>query len=192
MWSGRSPRPVWAVLGATISAQMAVAPLLFLWFGSVALLAPVSNLLAAPLVAASTAVGGIGAVTGWNVAIAAGGWLAGVVLGIAHVAAGLPRVSRGSAVPVAAVIALCIRYRWLRPVGAVAAIVIVAVGIAPTAPPDRPVVAFLDVGQGDATMFRGPDGETILVDGGPDPLLLRRYLSEFGIGHIDLLVISHR
>ncbi len=49
----------------------------------------------------------------------------------------------------------------------------------------------LDVGQGDAILLRGPAGEVILVDGGPDPAVLRRALLTRGIRRIDLLVATH-
>ena len=60
----------------------------------------------------------------------------------------------------------------------------------PTAGQDRVVVAFLDVGQGDAILVRSPEGKTALIDAGPSrqivPLLERR-----GVTSIDLAVVSH-
>jgi competence protein ComEC len=47
-----------------------------------------------------------------------------------------------------------------------------------------------DVGQGDATLIRS-DGVVALVDTGPDPTLLAACLDDLGIGHIDLLVLTH-
>jgi len=52
---------------------------------------------------------------------------------------------------------------------------------------------FLDVGQGDATLLITSDGKTILVDGGPDNLLLRR-LSQYlpyWQRRIDYILVSH-
>ena len=54
-------------------------------------------------------------------------------------------------------------------------------------------VIFLDVGQGDATFIKAPDGRTILIDGGPDNSILR------GLGKnmpfyrrsLDFVIISH-
>lgn len=54
-------------------------------------------------------------------------------------------------------------------------------------------IDFLDVGQGDATLVKIPGGQKILIDAGPDNLVLRR-LSEklkFFERTIDLVIISH-
>ncbi|MBI4199979.1 MAG: DNA internalization-related competence protein ComEC/Rec2 [Chloroflexi bacterium] len=55
-------------------------------------------------------------------------------------------------------------------------------------------VSVLDVGQGDAILLRGPGGQQVLVDGGPDPRRLLQALGErmpFWDRTIDLLVLSH-
>jgi len=52
----------------------------------------------------------------------------------------------------------------------------------------------LDVGQGDAILVRTPGGRTILVDGGPDPVLLTSRLGPappFWQRRIDLVVATH-
>ncbi len=192
LWAGRKPRPVWAVLGATISAQVAVAPLLLLWFGSIPLMAPITNLLAAPVVALSTAVGGIGAVLHLGILVRAGTMLASLVLAIARTAAELPQLDLGRALALTVPAVLALRIGPLRPVLLGIVALMVTVSIAPAKPPGVPTVHFLDVGQGDATLFVGPSGETVLVDGGPDPGVLRSHLRRFGVRRIDLLIISHR
>ena len=192
LWVGRRPRQVWAVLGATISAQVAVAPLLLLWFGSLPLMAPVTNLLAAPVVALSTAVGGIGAVLHLGFLVRAGTMLASLVLMIARTAAELPQLNLRQTLALTVPALLALRIGPLRPVLLGVVALIVTVSIAPAKAPGVPTVHFLDVGQGDATLFVGPSGETVLVDGGPDPGVLRSHLREFGIRRIDLLIISHR
>lgn len=192
LWAGRSPRPVWAVLGATISAQAAVAPLLLLWFGSIPLMAPVTNLLAAPVVALSTAVGGIGAVLHLGFLVRIGTMLASLVLMIARTAAELPQLDLRQTLALAVPAVLAVWIGPIRPVLLGVVVVMVMGSIAPAKPPRVPTVHFLDVGQGDATLFVGPSGETVLVDGGPDPGVLRSHLRRFGIRRIDLIIISHR
>jgi competence protein ComEC len=55
-------------------------------------------------------------------------------------------------------------------------------------------VFFLDVGQGDAILIRSPSGRVVLVDGGPDPLLLGARLGQilpFWQRRLDLVVATH-
>jgi competence protein ComEC len=60
--------------------------------------------------------------------------------------------------------------------------------------PDRKLhVSFLDVGQGDATLIQTPNGQDILIDGGPDPQKINLELSErlpFWDRTIDLVVCT--
>jgi competence protein ComEC len=54
-------------------------------------------------------------------------------------------------------------------------------------------VSYLDIGQGDAALIRTPNRKNILIDGGPDNLILYR-LGErlpFYVRHLDYLIISH-
>lgn len=54
-------------------------------------------------------------------------------------------------------------------------------------------VYFLNVGQGDATLIRGPDGENIIIDGGPGQNILKE-LSEtlpYFDNAIDWLILTH-
>jgi competence protein ComEC len=55
-------------------------------------------------------------------------------------------------------------------------------------------VSFLDVGQGDAILITAPDGQQILVDGGPSPTALASALGRempFWDRSIDLLIMTH-
>ena len=61
-------------------------------------------------------------------------------------------------------------------------------------PDERLQIHFLDVGQGDAILVRTPEGHTVLVDGGPDPLVLASQLGKilpFWQRRIDMLVLTH-
>jgi competence protein ComEC len=192
LWRERRPRFLWATLGATMAAQAAVAPLLLVHFGAVPLLAPLTNLVAAPLVAAATALGGIGALLGADRIVGLAAVLAGIVLHLARGAADLPQLGIGAVVLIGALGSLAAVWRGLRPVLAAVAVIVVGLAVVPAGPPGGPVVSFLDVGQGDAALLRGPGGEVILIDGGPDPVLLRSHLRSAGVRRIDLLIVTHR
>jgi competence protein ComEC len=83
----------------------------------------------------------------------------------------------------------------LRPrVLAVATILALGVLTMATRPDGRLHVLALDVGQGDAILAVAPTGETLLVDGGPDPDLVLRRLGEelpFWQRRIDVMVLTH-
>jgi len=69
----------------------------------------------------------------------------------------------------------------------------------PAAPPARPTVRALDVGQGDAVLLQAPDGAAILVDGGgsPDPefdvgeKIVLPALRVLRIAALDAVVLTH-
>ncbi|HKS24114.1 MAG TPA: DNA internalization-related competence protein ComEC/Rec2 [Thermoanaerobaculia bacterium] len=59
-----------------------------------------------------------------------------------------------------------------------------------TRTPEGTRLTMLDVGQGDAILYRS-GGKTILVDGGPRPLTLLPLLADRGVRRIDVVVLSH-
>ena len=62
-----------------------------------------------------------------------------------------------------------------------------------TMPDDKLHVSFLDVGQGDAILIQTPNGQDILIDGGPDPQKINLELSKklsFWDRTIDLIVCT--
>jgi competence protein ComEC len=66
--------------------------------------------------------------------------------------------------------------KWLVLPLLVAAILVWSVAL--TMPDDKLHVSFLDIGQGDAILIQTPDGQDILIDGGPDPQKISLELSE--------------
>jgi competence protein ComEC len=65
--------------------------------------------------------------------------------------------------------------------------------VALTMPDDKLHVSFLDVGQGDAILIQTPNGQDILIDGGPDPQKINLELSKklpFWDRTIDLIVCT--
>ncbi|MEV0633700.1 ComEC/Rec2 family competence protein [Streptomyces sp. NPDC050619] len=58
-------------------------------------------------------------------------------------------------------------------------------------PPPGWRLAMCDVGQGDATVLAAGDGTGVVVDAGPDPMLVDHCLSALGITRIPLVVLTH-
>lgn len=178
-------------LSVTAGAQAAVAPLILLHFGSVPLMSPLANLVAAPLVAASTVLGAVG-VAGISPAVELGAWLAELVLHIARGAAVWPQLPPWQAVLVSIGGLLMVRWPVLRHVVVVvgAAAVVTAVLAGRPDLPDTGVVVF-DVGQGDSILIHGGGERFALVDGGPDPVLLSERLRTYGVTALELVVLTH-
>jgi competence protein ComEC len=177
-------------LGPTLAAQGAVTPLLLGSFGTVPLISPLSNLIAAPLVSVVTVLGGLGTLTGLDPLVAGAVGLAGVILDLAHVAAGFPQLGAAGLVVIVAIV-VAARSSRMRPWLALAAALSLVSGglggeiVAP------PAVVFLDVGQGDASLIISSDGSAVLVDAGPEPPVLASALRRYGVDRIDLLVVTH-
>jgi competence protein ComEC len=79
-------------------------------------------------------------------------------------------------------------------IGVLALMVILAWIAAFQMPDGRLHVVFFDVGQGDAIFIQCPDGQQILVDGGPDPSALLSRLGTkmpFWDRSLDLVILTH-
>lgn len=190
LWTDRSPRLVWGVLSATAAAQAAVMPLLLLHFGSVPLFAPLANVLAAPLVTASTALAGVGVLVGWTLPLLLAEMSAAAVLTLARIAGEWPQLGFLGVLIVAGVASLA-RSAALRPFIVGVSLCAGVLVLVPPGPPGLPTVTFLDVGQGDSVLLHDPTGAVALIDGGRDPEVLAAALRRYGVRRVDLLVASH-
>jgi len=187
MW----PRWVWQALGAAIGAQIVVAPILLMHFGSIPLVSPLANLIAGPVVAVTTAVAALAVMVGWSGLVSLAGFGAGFVLVVARLAAEWPQLGWVGAAGVAALVGMALR-RSLRPLATAVAVGVIALPVVGWhGPPTAPTMTVLDVGQGDATLIEDPSGATALVDGGRDPFVLAQALRSRSIRRIDLLVVTH-
>ncbi|MFZ0015316.1 MAG: ComEC/Rec2 family competence protein [Acidimicrobiia bacterium] len=178
-------------LAVTAGAQVAVAPLLLVHFGSVPLMSPVVNLVAAPLVTAATLLGAV-SVAGLTPVLPVATALAHAVLALARAASGWPQLDLSGLIVIAVGAGV---WAW-RPssrslLAFPAAMALAWSLIAPQSTVPVGGVAVLDVGQGDAILLNGGEGHYALVDGGPDPVVLLDRLDAYGVTHIELVVLTH-
>ena len=216
----RVPGPVADAIAVTAAATLATAPLMALHFEQVSLASLPANLVAAPAVAPVMWLG-MGSIALAQLAPALceplnvlNGSLLAYLEWVAHVAAQPP----AAALPVriggpaglaaaylagAAVLALAARAwrragprRRLALPAALAAVPLAALALVvadPSPAPPRPgelVVSFLDIGQGDATLLQR-NGTSLLVDTGPPGGPIVRRLAEAGVQRLDALLITH-
>ncbi|MER7492340.1 ComEC/Rec2 family competence protein [Streptomyces pharetrae] len=211
---GVPPRPAEA-LAAAAAAQAVCAPVVAVLSARVSLVAVPCNLLAECALAPATVLG-FAALAAAPVAMPVAralawcaGWPAGWIAGIARTGAALPGAGvdwPGSwagaglllCVTVAVVVAgrRLLRHPWLCVAGGL--LLVLAVVQPPPLtrvitgwPPPGWRLALCDVGQGDATVLAAGQGTGVVVDAGPDPVLVDRCLRGLGITRIPLVVLTH-
>ena len=204
------PRGLSDAVALTLAATIGTAPVSAAAFGTVSPVGLVANVLVAPLVAPITWIGMVAASVaqlsergGGLIAVAAGP-PAALVLAVGRRCAALPGAQIGAGVlPVAAttiaLVAAVLFERARRPVVVAATVALLAVlarltvlAPDPLPPPARGVlrVAFLDIGQGDATLVQSGDHAMLVDSGPPDGPVLAR-LRDLGVRRLDVLVATH-
>jgi len=196
----------------TVVCWVVTSPVVAHHFQRISLVAPLANLLAAPLVSAIV-VSGIGGLVllpvfpaGGDLAVRFGSFLSDLVVRVSDWCAALPMAATTTPAPGVALtmamtgfalVLLLPAHRWKR-LGAVAllgvAVLLVAHGLHERWRSDRLDVWFASVGQGDAAIVRMPGGKVWVIDQGPPgrgrmvvaPLLRRAW-----VGRVDVLVASH-
>ncbi|MFF3306862.1 ComEC/Rec2 family competence protein [Streptomyces sp. NPDC002952] len=211
----RVPPRVSEALAAAAAAQVLCAPVVAVLSARVSLVAVPCNLLAEFAVAPATVLG-FAALAAAPVAMPVAkalawcaSWPVGWIADIARTGAALPGAgvdwpgSWTGALLLALVTAVVVlvgrrlvRHPWL--CGVCAVLFLLAVVQPPPLtrvitgwPPPGWRFAVCDVGQGDATVLAAGDGTGVVVDAGPDPVLVDRCLSELGITRIPLVLLTH-
>ncbi|EKX64710.1 DNA internalization competence protein ComEC/Rec2-like protein [Streptomyces ipomoeae 91-03] len=211
---GVPPRPAEA-LAAAGAAQAVCAPVVAVLSAKVSLVAVPCNLLAEFAVAPATVLGfatmaaapvamPVAEVIAWCAS-----WPADWIADIARTGASLPGAGvewpgswTGALLLVlVTVVVVFVGRRLVSHPWAVGACLVVFVLVVVQPPPLTRVItgwpppgwrfAMCDVGQGDATVLAAGDGAGVVVDAGPDPVLVDRCLTALGITEVPLVVLTH-
>ena len=211
-------------LVATLAAQVFTLPLILYHFGRLSLTMPLANLLVLPVQPAVMATGGVATLLGllWLPAGTVAGWCAWLFLTYTiHVVETLSSFPFSSvdigAVPAGLVwsyygaMALVLWARKRRAqwdvwqvarrylstkvtLGALSLVAVLLWASVLSLPDGYLHVRFLNVGQGDAILIVTPDGQQVLIDGGPSPAALLSAVGRampFWDREIELVMLSH-
>jgi competence protein ComEC len=223
-WAKRLAKLLSEGLLLTVAAQITTLPLVVYHFGHVSRVSPLSNLLILLVQPPLMALGGLATAAGvlflplgqvaawlsfpflwWTIraveatarfpgaSIEAGLSLPGLVViytilagltGLAPRLGGFEGLRRGLTAKLALKASLA----------SAGVSLLLAISLIHSSPDGRLHVAFLDVGEGEAILIQTPSGRHILVDGGPDPALLRSHLGRrlsFWRRSLDLVFATH-
>jgi len=213
--AGWLPRPWAEAVAVPLAAQVACTPLVAGLSGQVSLVAVLANLVVAPVVGPATVLGLLGGLVGLAVPPAgavlgwAAGWCAWWIVLVAEQGSRLPTAAVGWPTGLAGLSVLtflCLVVlgrvdRLLRHRGPAlgAAVLLVAVIVLPTSPWDRLtgwppqgwVLVMCDVGQGDGLVLEAGAGAALVVDVGPDPILIDRCLRRLRVESVPAVVLTH-
>ncbi|MEV6752137.1 ComEC/Rec2 family competence protein [Streptomyces sp. NPDC051214] len=202
-------------LAAAAAAQAVCAPVVVVMAARVSLVAVPCNLLAEVAVAPATVLGfATLAVAPFAMPVAkalawCASWPTGWIADIARTGAALPGSGvdwpggwRGGLLLALATVGVVmvgrrlVRHPWL---SAACALLLLLAVVQPAPltrviagwPPPGWRFAMCDVGQGDATVLAAGDGAGVVVDAGPDPVLVDRCLRSLGVTRVPLVVLTH-
>jgi competence protein ComEC len=205
------PRWLAEAIAVPAAAQLACTPLVAAISGQVSLVAVLANLLVAPAVGPATVLGLAGGLLGlaWpasgSVLGTLAAWCVAWIVLVARRGAALPAAALDwgtGALPLALLTALTVaaallgprllRRRWT----GLACCTLLVAGVlvrppTPGWPPRGWVLVACDVGQGDALVLHAGAGTGVVVDAGPDPVVVDHCLRRLGVHDVPLLVLTH-
>lgn len=204
-----APRWVAEGLAIPLSAQIATQPIVTWLSGEVSLVGVLANVAAGPFVGPTTVLGFAAACTVFlpSVSVVFGwlaGWCAQPILWVASIGAGLPSSTMAwepglmgvllmAVVSAAGAVLLTPLLRHAL-ASFVAFCLLLGAILARPSPPGWPgawSVAFCDVGQGDATVFRVDSTTAVLVDTGGESQPVIDCLHGLGVNELAMIVITH-
>ncbi|WP_166442076.1 ComEC/Rec2 family competence protein [Nakamurella flava] len=203
----------WAqLLCIPVAAQLATLPVIVAISGSISLVGVLANVLVAPVVAPALLVGMAAALCGpwWpsaaQVLVAVAGWLLDWMATVAHTLARWPVAAlpwpatpAGVTVLVMLLLGAVAALRRRRPrhlllaalvgvLGVLLPVKVVGVGW----PPPGWLLVACEVGQGDAMVLStGDPGTAVVVDTGPDPVVMDACLDRLGVTTVAVLMLTH-
>jgi len=212
------PRPLAVACAVPLAAQVACTPIVAGLSSQLSLVSLPANLLVAPAVAPATLAGAAASVVapwwtwGGQVLGHVAGGCAWWIVEVARVSAGLPGAARtlGGIGPLAmlalivasglavVLVPKILRRRWL--VLGLTVLLTIAIlhprGLRGALdrgswPPPGWVLVACDIGQGDALVIRAGPSSAMVIDAGPDPLLMDRCLDRLEVRQVPVLVLSH-
>jgi competence protein ComEC len=208
---GRLPEALAAGIALTVAATVATAPLMSFHFGRVSLVSLLANVAALPAIAPVMWIGMLCAAVAQvsllpaELMNAVDAYLLAYVTSIARWSAGLPaavwplRIGTAAALAASYAVIGLLAAAWLdrRRRAALVGMAALLVGCGAALaherippPPSRFTATFLDIGQGDATLFQAP-GASLLIDGGPAEGNVVGKLRDHGVRALDVVVLTH-
>ncbi len=187
------PKPLAQATAPPIAAMLFCSPIIVAISGFLSPMSIVANILAAPVVAAITIVGFMGALLSpilpgfaHLLVLVVKPFAAWIVL-VAHWCASFP----GFALSVVVVLLFTSIFFLPKRILTLFIICILTITWVQRFPAGDWDVANCDVGQGDAMVLYLGDHKGIVIDTGPDPALMDRCLQRLGIDEIPLLILTH-
>ncbi len=194
-------------IAMTLAATLLTIPISTATFSQFPLIAPISNVVATPILTLLCGLGIVSAFVSWIPLLGQimGFCMAGIAEAFAFLARGLQAIpyscipSDGNSMIVGFLIVLMCIFLWVlwpKPpvmntlVSAIGVLVLVAITFSVVVYQPKSQIIMLDVGQGDAIVIKS-EHHSVLIDTGNQTTRLKKALARNGLTHFDAVVITH-
>ncbi len=198
----KMPTIIASALALPISAMLFCSPILVALSGYLSPISIVANLLAAPAVAPITILGFIATLLASFLPIVSNFLIflirfpAGFIASVAHWAADFPVITMrtgriGFLVVVGLILIWWLFHKYRKVIFIFFFVLILGIAWLGRWPAGDWQVANCDIGQGDSMVINLGQNRAIVIDVGPDEVLVDRCLKQLGIKEVPLLILSH-